>query len=398
MSDQGTNVVDILKASALFRNLNSRDLQAIAQQFSVRTFKSGQIIFEDNSSGADGMYVIAGGTIKIYKNVADETSKQQAIAVLQSGNFFGEMALLDEETRSAGAMAIDDCTLLFLSKDAFSNMIGQNIEVAHEVISQIARVMSKRLRDTNNLFREVVSWGYRARKEVRELKSNFLSTISHELRTPIHSIQGFTSLMKDSDEIDKETQKKFIEVIMQESRRLGGLINDLISLAEIEYGAILLERQKVNFHDVLTKVFESFREEAEEKKLKYEIFVPKDLPVVQVDAARLGEAIGHIVENAIKFTEYGGSVALDVAEMDRGIDVRITDTGRGIPPKYSERIFGKFYQVDQSTTRSVDGAGIGLTLAKHIVDLHGGSIVVQSKEGQGSTFTIHLPGELIVQS
>lgn len=391
-------IAGVLKGSSLFRNLSDKDIEAIARLFTVRTFQSGQVIFDDNGQNADGMYVISRGAIKIFKNVIDDQSKQQAVAVLQAGNFFGEMALLDEEVRSAGAAAIDDCELLFLSKDSFNKIIGQNIELAHEILTQISKVMSKRLRDTNNLFREVVSWGYRARKEVRELKSNFLSTISHELRTPIHSIQGFTSLMKDSEEIDRETQKKFIEVIMQESRRLGGLINDLISLAEIEYGAIILERQKTRLADVVTKVYETFKEEAEEKKLKYELSVPADLPSVNVDAQRLGEAIGHMLENAIKFTEFGGAVSLEVVDHDDKLNLVIKDNGRGIPPKYVERIFSKFYQVDQSTTRSVDGAGIGLTLAKHIVDLHGGSIAVLSKEGHGSTFTITLPAELVVRS
>jgi signal transduction histidine kinase len=391
------DIVEVLRNSTLFKSLSDDELVAIASRFAVQTFASGQIIFDDGSVDTNGMYVIRKGTIKIFKSVVDDSSRQQAVAVLKEGNFFGEMALLDEEVRSAGAAALDDCELLFLSRASFNEIIGQNLETAHRILTQIAKVMSRRLRDTNNLFREVVSWGYRARREVRDLKSNFLSTISHELRTPIHSIQGFTSLMKDTEEIDRETQKKFIEVILEESKRLAGLINDLISLAEIEYGAIILERQSTKFKDVIEKVFESYRSEAEEKKLQYELFVPKDLPALNVDANRLEQAIEHIIENAIKFTDFNGRVSTRVEDRKNAIEIIVSDNGRGIPAKYIDRIFGKFYQVDQSTTRSVDGAGIGLTLARHIIDLHGGQITVTSKEGDGSTFKITLPKEHVIK-
>ncbi len=391
------DIVEVLRNSTLFKSLSKEELVAIASRFDVQTFASGQVIFDDGSADTNGMYVIRKGSIKIFKSVVDDSSRQQAVAVLKEGNFFGEMALLDEEVRSAGAAALDDCELLFLSRASFNEIIGQNLETAHRILTQIAKVMSRRLRDTNNLFREVVSWGYRARREVRDLKSNFLSTISHELRTPIHSIQGFTSLMKDTEEIDRETQKKFIEVILEESKRLAGLINDLISLAEIEYGAIILERQSTKFKDVIEKVFESYRSEAEEKKLQYELFVPKDLPALNVDANRLEQAIEHIIENAIKFTDFNGRVSTRVEDRKNAIEIIVSDNGRGIPAKYIDRIFGKFYQVDQSTTRSVDGAGIGLTLAKHIIDLHGGQITVTSKEGDGSTFKITLPKEHVIK-
>lgn len=388
--------MDILKSSALFKNLSKEQIQTIAPKFESKRFQPGEIIFDDGSSQTDGMYIIAEGSIKIYKNLPGDESRQQAVAVLPAGSFFGEMALLDEATRSAGAVALDECELMFLSKESFNGFIGQDLKMAHEILTRISKVMSKRLRDTNNLFREVVSWGYRARKEVRDLKSNFLSTISHELRTPIHSIQGFSSLMRDSGNVDEETKQKFIEVILTESKRLADLINDLISLAEIEYGAIVLERKQSDLTALIEKALDRYKPEAEEKKLNFQLLIPANLPAVMIDGNRLLQSIEHLIENAIKFTPFNGEIKIEVAQMKNSIDIMVTDTGEGIPVKFHERIFDKFYQIDQSTTRAVEGAGIGLSLARHIVELHGGIISVLSKEGEGSTFKISLPKQHIL--
>lgn len=388
--------ISILKTSALFKNLTKEQIESIAPHFESQKFLPGDLIFDDGSSQTDGMYIIADGSIKIYKNLPGEEVRQQAIAVLPAGSFFGEMALLDEDTRSAGAVAIDECELLYLSKRSFNTMIGQDLQLAYEILTRISRVMSKRLRDTNNLFREVVSWGYRARKEVRDLKSNFLSTISHELRTPIHSIQGFSSLMRDSQNVDEETKQKFIEVILTESKRLGDLINDLISLAEIEYGAIVLERKLTDLTELIEKALERYKPEAENKKINFHLLIPANLPPVTIDGNRFLQSVEHLVENAIKFTPFAGEIKIEVAQMKNTIDIMVTDSGEGIPAKYHERIFDKFYQIDQSTTRTIEGAGIGLSLARHIVELHGGMISVMSKEGEGSTFKISLPKQHIL--
>jgi signal transduction histidine kinase len=388
--------INILKSSALFKNLTREQLKTIAPKFDERQFVAGAVLFDDGSREVDGMYVIAKGAIKIYKNLPGDDARQQAIAVLKAGNFFGEMALLDEATRSAGAVVAEDAELLFLSKASFHDMITTHLELAHEILTRIANVMSQRLRDTNNLFREVVTWGYRARKEVRDLKSNFLSTISHELRTPIHSIQGFSSLMKETPDADEATRQKFIDVILEESGRLGGLINGLISLAEMEYGAVVLERKSVNLAEMVEKVFDRFKPEAEGKKIRYQLLIPAQLPAAELDGNRLAQAVEHLISNAIKFTAYHGEISVEIAQLKNSIDIMVSDNGRGIPEQYTDRVFDKFYQIDQSTTRTVDGAGIGLSLARHIVELHGGTISVMSKEGEGSTFKISLPKKHIL--
>ncbi len=390
-------IIQVLQSSHLFRDISDAYMKTIAPRFSVKSMSAGEIIFDDSAREANGMFVIAEGAIKIFKRVAGDDDRQQAVAILKPGNFFGEMALLDEEVRSAGAQAVSDGKLLFLSREAFHELISENLELGHTLLLRLSQVLTKRLRDTNNLFREVVTWGYRARKEVRDLKSNFLSTISHELRTPIHSIQGFSSLMKEADDQDPEMQRKFVEVIIGESKRLGDLINDLIALAEMEYGGVVLQKREIRVDELVTKAFDEYRFLAGERRLSYNIRTETS-QVVHVDADRLTDAVGHLIENAIKFTAFDGRVELHCYEEMESIRIAVEDSGRGIAARNVERIFEKFYQVDQSSTREVEGAGIGLSLARHIVDLHGGRIEVVSHEEKGSTFTIILPKTYVLKS
>lgn len=385
-----------LRRSILFQNLSDEQIRGLLPKFHEKNFVSGSIIFEDGSTEADGMYIISSGNVKIYKNIPDGDGKHQAIAVLSEGSFFGEMALLDEDARSAGAQALSDCQLLFLSKQSFYEMISENLLVAHHILTQIAKIMSRRLRETNNLFREVVSWSYRARKEVRDLKNNFLATISHELRTPIHSIQGFTTLMKEYPDTDEKTKQKFFEIIIEESQKLAKLINDMICLAEIEFGSIIVERQPANMKEIVEKAFHHFIDAAKEKEIDYQLILPDPLPGIVVDINRFSQSIEYLIDNAIKFTPVKGKICVKANVTESDLIVSVEDNGKGIPAKYLEKIFDKFYQVDQSTTREIGGAGIGLTLARQIINLHGGKITVYSKENEGSVFTIHLPKELVL--
>lgn len=380
-----------LASSALFKNISEDALRRLLPHFTLKVYPTNTVIFEDGNTQPDGMYLIAKGFVKIFKSVPGEEVRQQAVAVLPAGSYFGEMALLDEEVRSAGAVTMYETELLFFPKESFHALMHEDLKLSHEIMTRLAKVMSKRLRDTNNLFREVVSWGYRARKEVRDLKSNFLSTISHELRTPIHSIQGFSTLMKESKDVDDETKQRFVEVILHESKRLADLINDLISLAEIEYGSIIIERHPNNLKELLSKAFDEYKDLAREKNINLEMKVEDTFPIVAMDGPRFIQAIGHLIENAIKFTGFGGNVGMHALMTTDAIEIHVHDTGSGIPSKYVERIFDKFYQVDQTTTRSAEGAGIGLSLARTIVELHGGKIIVTSVEGKGSTFTVTVP-------
>lgn len=378
----------VLKSCILFSKLDKEKILEITQQLDIKSFAFNETIFDEGDE-ADGLYIIVDGNVKICKLLKD-SEKQQAVAVLKENDFFGDMALIDEEKRSASAICVTPTSVLFMSRALFDDLIRRDTHTAYLIFAQLSVVMSKRIRKTNNLFREILRWGVTARNEIESLKSTFLRTISHELRTPIHAIQGFSSILKESADLDPETKDEFVAVILKESHRLANLINDLISLSEIEFGATIIHKKDANVTEAVTNAFKRYEPLAAEHKIDLNLKTPDQPILAKVDAKRLEQAICNLIENAIKFTDEGGAVTVSLEETAEKIQVHITDTGIGIADEHLEKIFEDFYQVDQGLTRKFEGTGIGLNLSKKIVELHSGKILVSSTQKKGSTFTIDL--------
>jgi len=230
-------------------------------------------------------------------------------------------------------------------------------------------------------------------KELERAKSEFLSVVSHELKTPLHSIRGFVDiiLMGKTGPVT-EMQRDFLGTVRQQAMILQGMINDLLEYSRLEAGQIRLRVEPVLLGQVVRGVIERLRPLAEEGNLELINRVPLDFPPIEADPVRLEQVISNLCFNAIKFTP-SGSVTVEVADLGGEVQVSVADTGIGIPADQRERIFDRFYQVDSSATRSYRGAGLGLTICKHIVEYHGGRIWVESEEGKGSTFRFVLPKE-----
>jgi len=230
-------------------------------------------------------------------------------------------------------------------------------------------------------------------KELERAKSEFLSVVSHELKTPLHSIRGFVDiiLMGKTGPVT-EMQRDFLGTVRQQAMILQGMINDLLEYSRLEAGQIRLRVEPVLVGQIVRGVIERLRPLAEEGNLELINLVPLDFPPIEADPTRLEQVISNLCFNAIKFTP-SGSVTVRVADLGAEVQLSVTDTGIGIPADQLERIFDRFYQVDSSATRSYRGAGLGLTICKHIVEYHGGRIWVESEEGKGSTFHFVLPKE-----
>lgn len=228
-------------------------------------------------------------------------------------------------------------------------------------------------------------------KELERAKSEFLSVVSHELKTPLHSIRGFVDiiLMGKTGPVT-EMQRDFLCTVRQQAMILQGMINDLLEYSRMEAGQIRLRVEPVLVGQTVRGVIERLRPLAEEGNLELVNLVPLDFPPIEADPTRLEQVISNLCFNAIKFTP-SGSVTVRAADLGKEVQVSVSDTGIGIPADQLERIFDRFYQVDSSATRSYRGAGLGLTICKHIVEYHGGRIWVESEPGKGSTFHFVLP-------
>jgi len=219
----------------------------------------------------------------------------------------------------------------------------------------------------------------------------FLANVTHDLRTPLTSIQGFSQAIMDGVASNPASAQRAAQIIHDEAGRMNRMVEELLDLARIEAGRFQMTRHTVQMDDILSNLAERLTLKAKEKGvlLNAELM---PLPPIAGDADRLVQVFTNLVDNAIKHTPEGGSVILRATLQDFGVLVRIIDTGEGIPPEDLPHVFDRFYQVDKSRQRAARmGAGLGLAITRQIVDAHGGKIWAESAEGKGSTFSVWLP-------
>ena len=225
-----------------------------------------------------------------------------------------------------------------------------------------------------------------------ELKSDFMATMSHELRTPLTSIIGYSDMMLAgmTGELN-EKQTTFAESILQSGETLLGLINDILDLTKIEAGRLELNHETVDLRAALLGVLPVIKPRAQDKRIRISTFLPTDLPPVWADPGKLNQVLLNLITNGVKYTHENGSVSVEARPQGELVEIWVTDTGIGISKEDQERVFQRFTQVDSSATRTQGGTGLGLAITKELVELHGGTLRVQSKLGKGSSFIFTLP-------
>jgi signal transduction histidine kinase len=283
--------------------------------------------------------------------------------------------------------------LIQLATDKGNYISEDDRDVLKIVSSEIAAGITK-LRAEENL-KNAYEDLRRAHSELKELdnaKSEFLNVTSHELKTPLTAIIGYSELLSDGTLGEMEARQiRAIEGIERNTEKLTDLVRDLLDLARIESGRMSLNFMKTN----LNKFFFDMESELEilvkPKDINLEFDIDKKLPSIEIDEKRINQVITNIVNNAINFSEKGSKIELRVKELEDVIEVAIKDYGEGIPESKLEKIFDRFYQVDMSDSRRSKGLGLGLSISKTIVDIHGGKIWAESEPGKGSTFFFTIP-------
>ena len=222
-------------------------------------------------------------------------------------------------------------------------------------------------------------------------KSEFLASMSHELRTPLNAIIGFSEVLLDRMFGDlNDRQAEYLGDIHDSGRHLLALLNDILDLSKVEAGQMVLEPGPVDLSTLLRSTLGLVRERAARSALTLRLEDGDDLPVAEADELRIRQVVLNLLTNAVKFTPPGGTVTVRVDRRDTEVEISVQDTGVGIPPADRERIFESFQQGERVTSAQ-EGTGLGLTLSRRIVELHGGRLWVESEEGKGSTFHFTLP-------
>jgi signal transduction histidine kinase len=233
---------------------------------------------------------------------------------------------------------------------------------------------------------------FRKLKEVDQMKDEFISMASHELRAPIGALKGFISLFLDNafGAFEGVAREK-MQVTMLLTNRLGDLVEDLLNVSRIEQGRMKIDSAPVQPEEVIKSIMDEFEAPAKEKKLEFVFKTPPEpLPKINVDADRLKQVIANLVSNGIKYSKQG-SVTVTAYVEDNLVKIKVTDTGLGMSPEARERLFTKFYRIQTDDTRSIPGTGLGLWITKQIVELMGGKIFVDSIEKVGTQMTVEFP-------
>jgi PAS domain S-box-containing protein len=230
-------------------------------------------------------------------------------------------------------------------------------------------------------------------KEIDQMKSDFISLVSHELRTPLTSIIGFVSFILDGKAgTINDRQRNSLARVQRQSKRLAALINDLLDISRIESGRIQMDQAPISLLEIVTQRIEEIRPQADEKSIQMTLTAPESAPNILGDEARMGQVFTNLVGNAIKFTPDNGEVNVKVEADGNLLHVEVIDTGPGIPPEERQKIFDKFYQLSDISTRQQGGSGLGLSISKSIVEAHGGKLWIDDgNQGKGSNFQFVLP-------
>ena len=231
-----------------------------------------------------------------------------------------------------------------------------------------------------------------ALRQLERVRTEFVANVSHELRTPLTAIQGYLETLLSGALDEPENARRFLEIVLRHSERLGRLLNDLTDLSNIELGKVVLRRELVHLDEVVDSVVGMIGPRAARSRVTVSADVPAELPAVAADRDRLAQILINLVDNAVKYTPEGGAVTVTArAAGDEVVEVAVADTGVGIPAADLPRITERFYRVDKARSRELGGTGLGLAIVKHLVLAHGGELRIESPQQQGTIVRFTLP-------
>jgi len=228
-------------------------------------------------------------------------------------------------------------------------------------------------------------------RKLERIRRDFVANVSHEFKTPLTAIQGFAETLLAGAIDDPQNRLRFLEIILEHSRRLARLTDDLLKLSKMDADKLELEVRRLSVSQFVESCIETTQRPAAEKNLRISVKLPERLPDIAADRRRLAEVLQNLLDNAMQYTPAGGQIMVSASANGAEMTFTVSDTGIGIPQADQPRIFERFYRVDVARSREVGGTGLGLSIAKHLVEVHGGRIWVRSEVGQGSQFYFTVP-------
>lgn len=302
------------------------------------------------------------------------------------------------------AFLIAFATTFFVFQYFLEIFIYRKIKLIYKTISTFKESKAKTIEQLDmsediigNVNKEVMEWQEGQSREIAELKrmenfrKEFLGNVSHELKTPLFSIQGYVHTLLDGALSDPEVNTHYLQRAARSVERLCMIVEDLESISKMESGEMFIDQRPFDIHDLTKDVFDSLELRARERNIRLGFKEGSDRHfMVTGDKDRIRQVMLNLIVNSIKYGKTDGSTLVGFYDMDENILIEITDSGLGIEPQHLPRIFERFYRVDKSRSREQGGTGLGLAIVKHIIEAHKQSINVRSTYGVGTTFTFTL--------
>ena len=237
----------------------------------------------------------------------------------------------------------------------------------------------------------IIYMGWRRDRQLRQLKENFIGSVSHELKTPLSLIRMFSEILVTGRVAREDKKKEYYRIIHHESDRMSRLINNLLDFANLERGIENKNFEKVNLPELIGKALEAYRHEVEKDGFELSLKTDSGVPETYADPNAITMAFLNLLDNSVKYSDGQKKIQVRIEQNNGCMDLSVTDEGIGIPLSEQKKIFDKFYRGSAPTIRRVRGSGIGLAIAKNVAEMHGGEVLVKSEPGKGSTFTLRLP-------
>ena len=371
-----------------FPGISQSEAEEMVSVGQVNTYPEGVLLCQEDAV-EDIFYILLDGQVRVTKVINQEQTR--LLGDLVPGDFFGEMAIIHNAPRNASVRTTQPCRVLEIHKDGFDDLVRQNSAFSVAMVREVSR----RLRENNDLAVDALrlkaselATAYQQLAELEHARSEFLTVIAHELRTPLTVANGFLHMVR-SQKMSGDLLNSALDTISHNLQDITALVNDILFLQEMDI--ILPEFQAVDIGKVVTQAMEQHREKAQRNQIGLHLTIASGLPMVWGDERSLGRAVSAILENAVKFSPDGGDVNVAVGFDDKVVQVQVVDQGVGIPPEALPRIFERFFHLEQVGMHLFRGVGLGLSIARQVIQLHHGSISVQSELGKGSEFTITLP-------
>ncbi len=404
----------ILNDKSLLASTDPAGLQAKSEEydqtFNVRVLilnRSRQVLADSRTASAPAMPFGALRTFVLDPTLKDASGASWLVTLNRiSNNRFlvlatprprvAALAVLADEMvpvlTVAGVLALALSLLLaFLLTRWITHPLQDVIRAARSVPAGETRPLvlhgPLEIQDLTRSFNEMAARVKSSQKSQRD----FVANVSHELKTPLTSVQGFAQALLDGTAETTESRQQAAKVIYDEAGRMHRMVLDLLDLARLDAGTADLKRGEVDLSALLNGVAEKFAPQARTAQVEIRVEAGGS-PVLTGDGDRLSQVFTNLVDNALKYTPAGGRITLRTAQAGQSVRVEVADTGAGIPAEAQAHVFDRFYRADPSRRGGgQQGAGLGLAIAKEIVQAHGGTISVRSTPGQGSTFAVHLP-------